>query len=343
VFRALEERPELVWPMRRDPSGLTGPTPGETRGPNWRRTSWNCYVPVGVEQTVEQRIVEAAALLPAYGGVAGWASLRWHRARWFEGFAADGGMLPVTLVTAGDDIRGQPGIKVSAERLDPRDLIVVDGVRVTTSVRSVFFEMRNARDLRAGARVLSMAAYSDEVSVDELARYALEHPGWTGVPRCRDAIPYAEENCWSPTEVAMVLVWRLDAGLPRPLCNCPVFNRRGEHVGTPDLLDPEAGVVGEYEGGVHLTSARRAKDVRREELFRRMGLEYFTVVNADLCDPAGLAERMHTVRSRAKWLAESRRSWSINPPPWWVPTGTVAQRRALTPEQRRRLLRYRAA
>ena len=291
---------------------------------------------------MEQRIVEAAAVLPGYGGVTGWAALRWRRARWFEGFAADGRVLPVTLVTAGDDVRPQPGIEVSAERLDPRDLVLVDDVRVTTSVRSVFFEMRYARDLREAARILSMAAYSDEVSVDELARYALEHPGWTGVPLCRDAIPYAEENCWSPTEHDMTLVWRLEAGLPRPLCNRPIFDRYGNHVATPDLLDPEAGVVGEYEGAVHLTTARRAKDVRREELFRRLGLEYFTVVNSDMWDPSGLAERMHAVRSRAKWLAESSRGWTIDNPSWWIPTETVAQRRALTPEQRRGLLRYRA-
>jgi hypothetical protein len=34
-------------------------------------------VPADAEQTTEQRIVEAAAVLPAYGGVTGWAALRW--------------------------------------------------------------------------------------------------------------------------------------------------------------------------------------------------------------------------------------------------------------------------
>lgn len=343
ILRALENRPELVWPMRRDRAGVTGPTPAETRGPNWRRTSWNFYVPAEVEQTVEQRIVEAAALLPSFGGVTGWASLRWRRAPWFEGVTAGGSVLPVTLATAGADIRPQPGVDVSAKRLDPRDLIMVDGVRVTSSVRSIFFEMRYAGDLRIGARLLSMAAYSDEVSVDELARYALEHPGWIGVPCCRDAIPFADENCWSPAEVDMMLVWRLDAGLPRPLCNRPLFDRYGNHIGTPDLLDPEAGAVGEYDGLVHLTSSRRAQDLRREERFRRMGLEYFTVLSSDLRDPSGLAERMHAVRSRAKWLSESTRAWTLDPPPWWIPTDSVLNRRALTSEQRRRLLRYRAA
>ena len=339
---ALEARPELVWPVRRDRTGLTGPTPAETRGPNWRRTGWGRYLPADVEQTVEQRIVEAAAQLPSYGGVTGWAALRWRRARWFDGRAPNGDVRPVTLVTAGNDIRPQPGIRVSAERLNPLDLTVVDGVRCTTSVRSVFFEMRYADGLRAAATALSMAAYSDEVAIDELTRFALEHPGWTGVPLCRDATPYAEENCWSPTEMEMLLTWRIDAALPRPVCNNPIFDRDGHHIGTPDLLDVEAGVVGEYEGGSHLHVAQRAKDVRREEAFRRLGLEYFTMFSADRPDPSRMAERMHAVRSRARWLPESTRPWTIDPPPWWTPTVTVAQRRALAPEMRRRLLRYRA-
>ena len=67
----------------------------------------------------EQRIVEAAAVLPAYGGVTGWAALRWMGAQWMSGLSSDGQTRPVVLVTAGDDIRPQAGIDVSAERLKP--------------------------------------------------------------------------------------------------------------------------------------------------------------------------------------------------------------------------------
>ena len=55
----------------------------------------------------------------------------------------------------------------------------------------------------------------------------------------------------------MRLVWELDAGHPRPLCNVPLFDRHGRHLATPDLVDPGAGVVGEYDGAVHLTGAQR--------------------------------------------------------------------------------------
>jgi hypothetical protein len=302
------------------------------------------YVPAWVEPTTEQRIVEASYRLPSYGGVTGWAGLHWLKAkRWFEGTAPDGSVRPVTLAVAGEDIRPQRSIRISAERLDPRDLIVVDGLSLTTAVRSVCFEMRYASSDREAARSLSMAAYYDLVSIDELADYAARHSGWTGIPRCRRAIALAEENCWSPAELDMVLVWRIDAGLPPPLCNQPLFDLGGRHIGTPDLLDVEAGVIGQYHGGLHLSGTQRAIDERAVERYRDMGLECFSMLAADRGEAGRMAERMHAARNRARWEAESQRRWTIEQPSWWTATHTVELRRALSAEERERLLRYRSA
>jgi hypothetical protein len=340
----LAARPHLILPARVDPRGLTGPTEAMTRTASWRRSSPGRYVPASVALTTEQRIVEAACLLPEYGGVTGWADLHWRGGtRWFDGARAEGAPRPVWLAVGGDDVRPQPGINIIAERLDPRDLAVVDGLSVTTAVRSVCFEMRYALSERDAARTLSMAAYYDLVSIDELAEYASRHSGWTGIPRCRAAIPFAEENCWSPTEFEMVWVWRVEAELPRPMCNHPLFDLHGNHIGTPDLLDVEAGVVGQYEGGFHLAGAQRSVDVRAEERYRDLGLECFTMVAADRGNTLRMVARMHAARTRARWEPETRRQWTAEYPSWWVPTHTVELRRALDTEQQRRLLRYRAA
>jgi len=263
--------------------------------------------------------------------------------RWFDGLGA--GMLerPVTLVTAGDDIRAQPGIAVSAERLDPTLITVVDGVRVTVPVRSADFEMRYAEELRTAVQVLDMAAFSDLVSLAEAWAYAMTHPGWTGIGMARAAIALADENSWSPQETLMRLLWILDARLPPPLCNRPLFDRDGRHIGTPDFIDEEAGVIGEYDGPVHLTGKRRARDLRREEVYRRHGLEYFTMVAADHATPGLVVDRMHSTRERAAFKAPSVRDWTLVPPAWWQPTHTVAQRRALSPDRRSKLLAHRAA
>lgn len=329
--------------MRVDPTGRIGPKPWATRGPLWRRCCHGWYVPASVELTLDQRILEASVVLPAGAGVTGWAGLAWRGARWFDGLGIDGRPRAVPLVSAHHDIRSQPGIAVSAERLDPRDVEVVEGVRVTSAVRSVWFESRYQPTLIGSVRVIDMAAYDDLVTIDELWDWSHEHPGWTGAPRFREALALASENAWSPMEVDPRIIWVVVADLPRLLCNQPLFDRRGGFIATPDLLDLEAGLAIDYDGPTHLRVAQRARDVRREELLRRHGLEYMVVVAPDVGDEQGLAARMHRIRRRARFQAESERSWTIVPPPWWIPTTTVAERRALTDEQRAALLGHRKA
>ena len=292
---------------------------------------------------MEQRIVEAAAVLPDYGGVTGWAQLRWAGGRWFDGLEPDGRTArPVALVTTRNDIRPQPGFVVSAEHLDDVELIHLDGLRTTTCVRSLLFEVRFAKSLLAAVVAIDMAAYSDLVSVDELVAFIRLHVGWPGIRQARAACDLADENSWSPREVWLRFVWTCEAGYPTPLMNTPVFDLAGRHIGTPDLLDVQAGVVGEYEGAeVHLNPVSRHRDLGREDAFRAVGLEYFTVVSRDARDRDAVLARMAAARERALWLPRERRRWTVVPPDWWVPTQTVEQRRALTPAQRRRWLAHR--
>jgi hypothetical protein len=339
----LPTRPGLFRPVRIDLAGRVGPTPNSARGPRWRASSHGFHVPATVEQTVDQRILEASMALPAHGGVTGWAGLRWGGGVWFDGLGVGGVQRPVWLATAGDDIRSQPGIAVSAERLDPRFLVVIDGVRMTVPVRSVDFELRYAEGLWHAVEVLDMAAYSDLVSLAEVSAHAMAHPGWTGIGQERAALGLADENSWSPQETWGRLVWVVVAELPPPLCNRPLFDRRGNFIGTPDLLDEEAGMVIEYEGVVHLDKVQRGVDVRREALFRSHGLEYVAVVAADHASPSALAARMHATRERARFASTASRSWTLQQPSWWRPTHTVDLRRQVEPELRAKLLGYRVA
>lgn len=299
-------------------------------------------MPTSVDQDrVEQRIVEAAAVLPPATGVTGWAALRWGGAHWFDGLADDGTTrLPVTLAIGDSTIHAQPGLEISEEHLRSFDLITLDGMPLTTHVRSVTYLMRHAPSLRQAVAALDMAAYADLVSVEEVVAYNESLWTWTGIPQCRQAAAHADENAWSPREVGVRLTWILTAGLPRPWTNRPVFDRWGRHLGTPDLFDEEAGLVVEYDGGVHLVGAQRRRDRDREESFRRAGLEYLTVLGSDR-DEERLAARMHEARGRASFAAPATRSWTTDLPRWWVPTFTVEQRRNLSDRDRARLLRFR--
>jgi len=65
------------------------------------------------------------------------------------------------------------------------------------------------------------------------------------------------------------------------------------------------------------------------------------MLSGDGRDPRGLVRRMDEARSRARWLAPSKRDWTTDLPPWWIPTFTVEQRRNLDQRDRQRLLRLR--
>ncbi|MCD4533709.1 hypothetical protein LRP67_06410 [Nocardioides sp. cx-169] len=291
--------------------------------------------------------MEAAQVIPGYGGVTGWAGLCWQGGRWFRGddLWVDGEQShrDVTVVTM-LHARHQPGIRVSEERLRPRDVVMVDGLPLTVAARSVCFEARYAPDLRSAVRVFDLAAYNDLVSLEECGEYVTYLNGWTGVPQCREALALAEENVWSPREVDMRLVWRGATGARmRLLCNVPVFDLHGRFVGTPDLLDPVAGIVGEYDGGHHLAGAQRAKDVAREAELRATGLEYVTMLAADHPHTHQFERRLRDCIRRAERRPADERRWTLERPAWWIPTDTVAQRRALTESQRARLLAHRLA
>lgn len=334
-----EARPGLVAPVPADPRGVAGPTPGAARGPRWRTTSRGLFVPAGVPMTSNQRTLEASAVLRDEEAVTGWAALDWVKARWFDGTTDGATLRNVDLVTR-RHIAAQPGFVVSQEFLHPDEIVQVDGVPITTHVRSVTYEMRHAAGLGDAVVALDMACYSDLVSIDEVAAYVEALGPVTGIQQARDAVAEADENSWSPRETKMRGVWTKRAGLPRPLCNAPVFTLDGVHVATPDLFSPELGLLGLYNGSDHLTLVGAAADQKQESAYRDLGLEVVTMLATDWADLDDFTARL---RAAARRRRPRGGLWTVVPPPSWTPTDTVARRRALSERDRRRYLRYRSA
>lgn len=335
-------RPDLFEPVRPDPTGESGPTRAEVRTPNWVRTSAGRYLPAKADLgNPEQRILTARPLVGESEAVTGWAALRWMGAGWFSGSDASGSVLPVPISST-RWMSAPTGFRISQEFRMPGEQLDIDGLSVTPADRSICFEIRHATSWREGVVALDMAAQADLVSIGEAAAYTATLNRWTGVENCRQAVQYADENAWSPRESMMRLVWECDAGLPRPLTNRPVFDSGGRLVAVPDLIDPEAGVVGEYDGAVHLVGRQRASDIRREAELRALGLEYVTMVADDWSDRGGrFIDRLHQAYRRASGRSRRQRHWSLEPPGWWRPTDTVTLRRALSESERQRLLGFR--
>ena len=270
-------------------------------------------------QLVEQRIVEAAARIRGYGAVTGWAALRWRGATFFDGAGPGGvGVRPVPIIVA-KKIHPDPRTAVYQDQLAPTEWSFVAGVPVATVQRALFDEVRRMAAVREGGNAIAMAAAARLISRLLFAMYVAQRSAWTGVPLARRAVALARDECWSPQEFRMLMVWLLDAGFPEPLCNREVYDLDGRLIGIPDLFDPVAGLVGEYQGEEHKDGQRHRDDVEREERFRDHGLEFFEVVGGDLPRRQLVVARMRSARARAKFLPPESCAWTLETPPWRTP------------------------
>ncbi|TIC88514.1 hypothetical protein E8D34_05435 [Nocardioides sp. GY 10113] len=333
--------PAVTAPVAVDPSGQHGPTRRQARGPHWRRTSANRFVPATVDPThLQQRIVEAVASVPEGSAVTGWAALGWGGARWFAGTTATGQLLPVPIAL--DDHRlavRRPGVLACHDWLFDGEVTMVDGVPMTVPERSLSFAVRRARSDRAAVGLIDMAYAWDLTAPDPFWLHLSRLGGRPGIRRARRAFARAEENAWSPMESVMRCLWR-ETGRPRPLSNAPIFDLAGDHLLTPDLLDPVAGVAGEYDGADHAGLEPRRRDLDREDLYRELGIELVTMMSTDLRDTTAFLTRLHRAYGRSSGGRGSLR-WTLDHPEWWVDTSTVARRRALSASERAVWLRWR--
>jgi hypothetical protein len=287
-------------------------------------------VPADTESCVEQRIVEQSARLRPDGSsgcVTAWASLRWRRATYFDGLS-EGAMkplpVPLALGGAGANLRPWPDCTISRARFAPSEREVVDGVPVATVQRSLFDEVRRRGELWSAVTAIDMAAAAGLISVWLFATYVGGLNSCNGAPLARDAVSLAVDESWSPREPWLRLVWVLVAGLDPPLVNQPVYDLDGNLVGIPDLFDPVAGLVGEYDGEHHKSVEQARKDAEREERFRDHGLECFRVVRGDSRQVA--AARMRAARDRAKFLPPESSAWTLERPAWDPEPETLDER-----------------
>lgn len=300
-------------PLRVDPAGVTGPTPGRARGPHFRRTTPGRCVPVAVTAWPQQRVLEQAQRLPAGGAVGGWASLLMNGAAYFDGVGR-----PVPLVLPpGRTLHPSPEVQAVRVVRAP-EVVVRHGVPCLEPHAALLWELARASDDVAALVAADMALAAGVV---DLAR--LQALDWADLPRrgrarVARAARLADDRSLSPRETWLRNVWTEVAGLPRPRCNWVVRGPDDQPVASPDLLDPEAGVAADYDGAAHRSAARHRRDERRREAMARLDLEHVVVVGQGPGDEDEVAARLAAAYARAE-RHHDLRLWSAEPgrlPSW---------------------------
>ncbi|WP_114558874.1 DUF559 domain-containing protein [Desertihabitans aurantiacus] len=325
----------LRWPASLRTLRAAGVTDDTVRGRRWRRTSRGFYRLGGGERMPLQRVLDAAALIPPGGALTGWA------AALLAGIALLDGRdtrtmveLPVTIVLGGPTVRrrAQRGVVLRREAVDPgsssrrvRALaasgssVVVGVLPVVGPAQAAFDGMRDSGDLADAVAFADACAHPGWLRLPALAAYLSRRRGVRGIERVRRALPLVDGRSRSPWESRLRVFYQLAAGLPRPLVNAPVFDRRERLLGIADLLDAEAGLVTEFDGQHHRGRRQHRADNEREERFEDAGL---TVVRADSLDlrehPDKLVRRLRSGYRRGQQRDRRRDGWTLAEPTWWL-------------------------
>ena len=244
--------------------------------------------------------------------------MRWRGAAYFDGRGPTGReLLAVPLLLGNRNLRPSGESRLSKEQFPPWEHEIVADLPCAVVERALYDETRWSPSDRRAVVAVDMTVAAGLTTVGAFRAYVESRPAWTGVYRARFAADHAVDGARSPQESLMRLVWTLDAGLPLPLCNTPVFALSGALLGYPDLFDPVVGLVGEYDGKNHLADDRRSGDRAREERFRDHGLEYVAVVRGELAHESLVAQRLRTAYRRAAGAAPAQRRWTLDEPAWY--------------------------
>lgn len=139
-----------------------------------------------------------------------------------------------------------PGVHVYRARLRPHDLVVVDGILVTSLARTVL-DLARDYSLRTSVPALDFVLHEGLVSPDELLDVLDFCRGWPRVTRARRALELCDSRSESPLEsISRLIIPEL--GLPSPEPQVIIRDLDGRFVARTDLYWDQFGVVGEADG-----------------------------------------------------------------------------------------------
>ena len=224
----------------------------------------------------------AAGRPPASSVPLSWMGWRPARERWRR----------CRCASPGDRIRSRPGVHLLRSQLDDTDIVVVDGIPVTSPVRTVYDIGRGAgggwRGLPSLRRLMNTVADVDatlrdtRTGAEAVARYCAARPHWRGTPLLQRVLGLADPRAASRPESAFRVVWIVAARMPRPKVNWPIYSADGQLLAIVDVLDEEAGLAGEYDGADHRRLDRHARDNVREEVLESHNLVIVRATSIDL-------------------------------------------------------------
>lgn len=231
------------------------------------------YVPKCHRPTLRDRVHGAMLAAPS-AVISGVAATALHGALWVDDD------VPIELIGR---CRSQRGLVVHYETLAAGEVVEVDGIPVTTPVRTAF---DLGRRLDKGPAVARMDALmrARPFAIADVELLAKVHQGIRGLPKLRTALPLVDGGAESPRETWLRLLF-VEAGLPKPVTQYVVRAENGRYIRRLDMVWEEFKVAAEYDGEQHLTDRYQyAKDVWVSRELQRLNWHVVHVIKEDRGD-----------------------------------------------------------
>ena len=229
-------------------------TPGELRGPRFRRLFPDIYLSTDVPPDLHARACAAALLVGWRGGVvAGWAATELLVAHCAPSDA------PVDLLVD-FNVRAQPELRIRRGAARPDEVRERAGCRVTSFLRTAYDLGRWVELVDAVVAVDALAARAGFAPAEVLGLRERYPRAW-GSGRLDRVMTLADPAAESAMETRLRLLLVL-GGLPAPRVQYPVADG-GQLLGRVDLAYPDAAVGIEYDGDGYRETFRadRRRDV----------------------------------------------------------------------------------
>ena len=210
---------------------------------------------------------------------------------------------------------------VHSAHLEPDEITVIDGIRVTTVPRTVI-DIARSSPFEQAVVVGDSALQKRMTTTAELREHLLRARKRPGVRAAAKVIDFVDGRSESVGE-SRARVAMHHSGMPTPELQANVFDDEGELIARVDFLFEELGVIVEFDGKIKYQKELRgnlsAEEVviaekLREDRLRALGWVVVRITWADLENPQRLAARIHAAAKSAS-RTERIGSWAPTPRP----------------------------
>ena len=236
------------------------------------------YIPQDTEITALVRAKACWLRSRGHGVLAGFSAAAVHRTKWIDR------RLPATVID--ENRRRVPGVVVWGSTLAEDEVCTVDGMRVTTPLRTAV-DLARRYPLDTAVAAVDALARATRLKVTDIQAAIERYPGRHGGKQAEKVLALVDPGAESPRETALRLIV-VRAGYPPPRTQLAVYNDYGALIGEVDLGWPDVKIAVEYEGKHHrMSRGQFDKDIRRFDEMIAMGWIVIRVTSMDTEETVG--------------------------------------------------------